>query len=896
MYSWRSKNTLIYKLCFFFLLLFPFSAFAAGADDIATLLNNAHNAKTDTYCSTNVLADALKQNSGAVSEYDSEETVKAWIYDVFQSPDTLARILSCPEIIDADDYDTIHFLPIQYNFPNGRQVTINYETMPKILDQRFMLATKTELPTDDPSPNVSATDPHATWVNTDPAWYGIMVVQSGAFDDFVGPDRNNTISANYIYSNINSLYPRDLDGVCSTRSGMHAKLNNSMVHHTIFDKTAKHEDDKNNYYIAGDINLKWISFAEIGLDIAMTVVSFGGFAAATGALKGARATKIMGKLGKNMKRLLRSSDAVKDYVRTTAKMHQATKKIENLDKFADSLRSISRLEEQLGKATKGSKKYERLQRQLDAARKIHADNVAKVGKDADKISNVKDLDKLDDIKKTYGSEIKTAQEKMADLVKNDKHVAEYKKQSDALVDVGKYAKELRSIKQSHKGNIMARTWQTVKDTGKSFRAANRGGKALDRAARVARQGAKEIDKLDDITRITKDINKYEKELTKIIDSGGKYGDVAREFEMAAQYHLDEIKKISSDLTKVDAQELEKLYQAERDAVNTMKKSREQIAELEKASNRLADLEKQISNTAKNSEEYNKALSELRSLANESLYKNLSPAKQKKLTQTEERIKKLEDIAKNNRGGLSHNQSQELKKLHQERNTILNQAGKTSGNADDILKTMKDKLGKDLDAAKLSHATNAKKTIAAAKNVANSVKKLKSKFSNLKNAYKHSMGAAAVRDKLFHFTLRNSARITKAAEELTALKFVLNLAGDFYDYTRQESDMFTNGIQIKPYLLLSADSIEGQDNVVNYGMWLMWNGDSVFPADDDAAYLQAMDFAEKFHQDLVETQEETGRYSCDVDIYVVRPIIRNPGTDHQALYWLIMNDIPWSTAR
>jgi hypothetical protein len=57
----------------------------------------------------------------------------------------------------------------------------------------------------------------------------------------------------------------------------------------------------------------------------------------------------------------------------------------------------------------------------------------------------------------------------------------------------------------------------------------------------------------------------------------------------------------------------------------------------------------------------------------------------------------------------------------------------------------------------------------------------------------------------------------------------------------------------------------------------------------------MDFAQKFYQDLTEMQDETGRHACDVDIYVVRPIIRNPDTDSQELYWLVMNDEPWSTA-
>ena len=75
---------------------------------------------------------------------------------------------------------------------------------------------------------------------------------------------------------------------------------------------------------------------------------------------------------------------------------------------------------------------------------------------------------------------------------------------------------------------------------------------------------------------------------------------------------------------------------------------------------------------------------------------------------------------------------------------------------------------------------------------------------------------------------------------------------------------------------------------------MWAGNSTSPEDDDAAYLQSMDFAQKFYQDLIETQDEAGKYPCNVDIYVVRPVIRNPNTESQSLYWLIMNEEPWTT--
>ena len=115
----------------------------------------------------------------------------------------------------------------------------------------------------------------------------------------------------------------------------------------------------------------------------------------------------------------------------------------------------------------------------------------------------------------------------------------------------------------------------------------------------------------------------------------------------------------------------------------------------------------------------------------------------------------------------------------------------------------------------------------------------------------------------------------------------------YDYTSTSTDQYTNGIEFKPLLLLSADDLAGQENVVNYGMWILFAGSSTNVSDDDAAYLQAMDFAAKLHEDLLEIQNNTNS-PCNVDIFVVRPILRNPDTDNADIFYLIMNDTPWTT--
>lgn len=625
-----------------FFLLFPLTAFAAGGIDTTAELLNITTA-TNTECATAEFNNALIENSYMVNENDDRDTVRDWIYDILQSPEVLGAVLSCPEIADAEENTTL-FMPIKYTFPNGRTVEINYETQPKVLEQRFMLSTKTELPTDDPNPAVSSTDEHATWVNTEPAWYGIMVVQSGALREFVGLNKNNTVSMKWVEDNIDNLYPRNMDGWCSTKTGIGAKTNNAMVHDVIRERTAAMDDDKNNYYIAGDRNLKWISAAEIVVDIVLSVVSYGGFAVASGAAKGARAARTASKLGKTMKTLTKL-DSVKDYIKASAQMHKVMRKTENAEKFAKSFKNVAKLEERLNKAAKGSAKYNRIEKQLDAARKLHIEDAKKFDR-AGEFKNVKDLDKIDDIKKANAKEIETIQKDMAEMAKNDKNVAEFAKEFDALKDVMKYSKELKTFKTARTGNIFHRTWQGAKNLRASAKAARTGTKTLDRAEKVARQASK---------------------------------------------------------------------------------------------------------------------------------------------------------------------------------------------------------------------------------------------------------SGRVRDWLFHSTMRNASRVARLGADLAALNFVIGLVGGFYDWADTDTDEFTNGISMKPFLLLSADSIEGQDNVVNYGMWLMWAGDSTNATDDDTAYLQAMDFAQKFYQDLTEMQDETGRHACDVDIYVVRPIIRNPDTDFQELYWLVMNDEPWSTA-
>ena len=370
-------------------LLFPLTAFAAGdINTTAEILSRPSG--IDVTCARQEFQNALDESAkngidnGTINpEIDSEYDMKNWIYTVFQDPVTLGAVLSCPEFTSGDikDTETLRFESIGYTFPNGREIVINYETQPKVLQQRFQLATKTELPSNDPNPEVSELDPHATWTYTDPAWYGIMVVQSGALRDFVGPNKNNVVSAHYIYDNIDNLYPKDMaiGGVCSTRTGMGAKVDNSMVHKVLREHTAKHPKDNNNYYVYGNRNLKWISYLEVVATIVLSIVSEGGYAAAVIASRYAQAARVLKTSSKSIKSLMQFKE-VEEYFRKSLKLAQLTKEADNINDMRKTMTAIATMEKRLEGLTKGTKEYATLEKELAQLKKVKDANMWKFGK------------------------------------------------------------------------------------------------------------------------------------------------------------------------------------------------------------------------------------------------------------------------------------------------------------------------------------------------------------------------------------------------------------------------------------------------------------------------------------------------------------------------------------
>ncbi len=563
------------KFCILcFLIIYPIASFSEESQiPTSTNLYQQFDEKITTDCPSEVFATALYKTSDMVSETDSETKIQQWIYQTFRNKNVLEKVLACPEFTTLADEETISFSPIEYTFPEGRQIIINYETQPKILKQHLTLATKRNLSDSSPNPFIGYPEDASIWTNTDPAWYSIMVVEAGSLKDFVGPNKSNTISMKYINDNIDKIYPKGAG--CTSKSALAS--DNDIINIAMHD-TVNITYDTNDYYVAGDANLQWISYLEIGLDVAITIATFGSGAVILGTTKAARASRTLKNLSATLK-TLNQTDAVRDYIKLSQQYARATEELKTIDRAKD------------------------------------AATYARKSEEINNLSNtIKNLENTDDT------------------------IRQYKQVSDTFTTLNQYRRNLRLLRPAQRGNIIARTWR-------AFKSANTGGKELRSASRIAQSGT-----------------------------------------------------LSS----------------------------------------------------------------------------------------------------------------------------------------------------------------------------------------------------RVRDWLFQSSLANIGALAKLEEGGGLLYGAIKFVGGMYDWTETSTGDFTNDIEFKPLTLLSADDLIGQENVINHGMWLMWLGNAFNAADDDAAFLQAMDFANKFHYNIEQTQENTGRNDCNVDIYVVRPVIRNPGTESAELYYLIMNDKPWTT--
>jgi len=590
--------------CLFFLLLYPFVSFAADSLDdnqnfrtTEEILDQIHK-ENPTNCAANIFLNALHEHANEIDESEPEFKVRAWAHETMTGDaDVLKALLECPEVKNTADETTVIFSPIEFNFPSGRTLTINYSTQPKVLKQKLLLANKRSLPNGNTSPNLMDIMDGSKHLNTEPAWYAVMVVQHDSLKNFVGPDKNNTLSMKYLNDHIDNIYPRGY--YCTSKSAL---ANDNDTINKVVHKVVNIEDDTNDYYVAGDVNLEWVMYAEIAADVILTVATMGVGEAALVQLKTARAFKNGKSLLKSMNKLSKIKE-VGQYIEKTKKIAQHTKDIEKLEK---EIKNIKNAEEIATKRT--------------------------------------------EIKRLQES-IKTLEKEADELVKTSKDVKQYKEQAETYKDLHKYFTKITSFKRPQTGNIITRNLKKIVPYAKTIKASQTGAKTMTKAGKMARAGM-------------------------------------------------------------------------------------------------------------------------------------------------------------------------------------------------------------------------------------------------------STRSAKMKNWLFDSTLKHGARLARFERDAGMLYGFLSFMGDMYDKTSSTSKEFSNGIEFKPLCLLSADDLKGQENVVNYGMWLMWMGNSTAPSDDDAAYLQAMDFASKFYYQLDEYQDDHDA-NCNVDIYVVRPIIRLDETNVDApkgeLFYLFMNEIPWSTS-
>jgi len=592
-----------------------------------------YNASHQTPCASQIFADALYQNADKIPENTPEHLARAWAKQIMQSADVLTRVLECPELKSISDTSTIIFTPVVYEFPNGRTLTINYTTQPKTIKQHITLATKRSLPNGDASPNLNNIEDAGKYMNTEPAWYAVMVVQHDSLSEFVGPGKNNTLSVKYINDNIDEIYPQGF--FCTSKSAL--AYDNDTINIATRETIQLGKDDTNDYYVAGDVNLEWIMYAEIAADVILTILTAGGGEAALVAAKEKNATRVAKNMKESLKEL-KNIDNVKDYIDTSHKIANYADDITNLTKNADDyVKALKNIEKakQAGKIDDAKKLGQEARKLLDAARKIDP----KVT-----VDTLRDADKLADHLKPTKEAIETLSKTAENLLKADKNVARYKESVETFQELAKWRRTLQAYKRPVTGNIITRALKTLK-------ASQGGANTIAKAGKLVRAGM-------------------------------------------------------------------------------------------------------------------------------------------------------------------------------------------------------------------------------------------------------SSTSAKIGDWLFENTLKHGARLARFTRDVGLFYSAASFLGNMYDKTSSTSKEFSNGIEFKPLCLLSADDLEGADNVVNYGMWLMWEGSSTDPSDDDAAYLQAMDFAEKFNYNLNKVQSEQG-VNCNVDIYVVRPIIRldetNINNPSGEMFYLFMNDKPWTTA-
>lgn len=447
------------KKILLFLVIICFSNISFG--ETLPVLDKTQTEPTN--CATQLFKEALQEDSDEITDNMPENEARVWAQETMLDPSVLIELVDCPEVADKDDLYVINFDPIEFVFPNSdRTLTINYSTQPKILKDKLLLDGKKSIPDGNPNPDIQDESNGAIFMNSEPAWYGILVVQHDSLSQFVGSNKNNVVAVDYIIDNIDDIYPKGY--MCTSKSAIATDEDTiNRVVRKVVDLEAVGEDDSNDYYVMGDKNLEWIMYAEIVADVVITVVTFGGGAIVSGLAKGARAARVAMKLAKNANKLKKFKNVEKfasissKIFTTSQKAEKAEKTIKYAKKYEEAVKNMEKFRntnpKKFAKYEKKANKYLKKSKKIDSKMTPEKLDATKLQKEAEQARkelewHQKELKRLEDgvAKALPEAQTRLKEAEKAAKAANPEKLKKYQKLEKELSDLQDVVKDEKSIK------------------------------------------------------------------------------------------------------------------------------------------------------------------------------------------------------------------------------------------------------------------------------------------------------------------------------------------------------------------------------------------------------------------------------------------------------------------
>jgi hypothetical protein len=323
-----------------------------GVDDNQIITQDVEYIPT---CASRIYEDALRQYANEYQPDDIETMAATWTRDAFHDPDVLRQVIQCPEFANAPADEMVAVPPIPFTLPDGRRIALAHNTTPEIIRHYIAIADKhlRDVPA-----SAEITDANGdVWINTDPAWYGLMIVRAGSLDKYVAPGAANTISLDYIDKHIDEFMPENWHGgtfpsripMCTTGSALAANhdIINMAAHRTAAD-LGNDVSQNDDFYVSAGTNLQWIGWAQVAADIALTVATWGGGTVLRMAMQPARLNKKWGLAMRAMNIASRSDDvrgwrAAQAELKNLERLAETAQRTENLDDFRNTTHFVGDL-------------------------------------------------------------------------------------------------------------------------------------------------------------------------------------------------------------------------------------------------------------------------------------------------------------------------------------------------------------------------------------------------------------------------------------------------------------------------------------------------------------------------------------------------------------------------